>query len=243
MFDEFCKIDPESDWNSDEGLKNLWGTYYRCPDAELIQRIQAAHMQQDPPNLRVMHRRALAGSLDKQFAGCSEKSPNTNNNKQDSLAPATTSSTSLICLASRNPASSDAGASGTCINDLHTFLSMHGADRQAAINKHWDDVLHLLRTGTTAGQNMIPKKMLTEVREANMTTMTQVNTLIARVGSKELSPRRLKELGSIAKHATMELYDSKVAESYAMEHKLPADIDAPITSDVMIAGQESTVTD
>ncbi len=132
---------------------------------ELIQRAQAAHMQQDPSNLRVMHCRALAGSLDKQFAGCSEKSPNTNNNKHKSLAVATPSFTSFFRSALRNLVSSIA-----------------------------DD---LLRMGTTAGQNMIPKKMLTKVCKENMTTMAQINTLIAHAGSKELSTWRLKNLEAL----------------------------------------------
>ncbi len=89
---------------------------------------------------------------------------------------------------------------------------MHGADLQATLDKHWDDALCLLWMGTTAGQNMIPKKMLTKVREANITTITQINTLIARAGSKELSTWRLMDLRSIAKHAAMELYDAKVAK-------------------------------
>ncbi len=144
-------------------------------------------MQQDPSNLRVMHCRALAGSLDKQFTGCLEKSPNTNNIKHKSLAAATASSTSLICLALGKPASSDADASGMHNNDLQSFLSMHGADLQAELDKHQDNVLCLLRMGTMAGQNMTPKKMPTKVHEANMTTMTQINTLIAHAGSKELS--------------------------------------------------------
>jgi hypothetical protein len=158
-----------------------------------------------------MHRGALAGSLDKKFTGCSKKSPSTNN-KQDSIVTATTSSTSTPHLASRNPASSNADALGTRDNNLQTFLSMCGADLQAALDKQRDNVLCLLWTSTMAGQNMIPKKMLTKVREANMTTMTQVNTLIARAGGKELSTWRLKELGSIAKHGAMELYDAEVAE-------------------------------
>ncbi len=62
---------------------------------------------------------------------------------------------------------------------------MREADLQAALDKHRDNVLRLLRTGTTAGQNMIPKKMLTKVCEANMTTMTQINTLIAPASGKE----------------------------------------------------------
>jgi hypothetical protein len=76
-----------------------------------------------------------------------------------------------------------------------------------------------------------------------MITMTQINTLIVRTGGKELSTQRLKELGSIAKHADVELYNAEVAEQNAMEQEPPAKIDAPIVSDVMIAGQETTVTD
>ncbi len=59
---------------------------------------------------------------------------------------------------------------------------------------------------------MIPKKMLTKVSKTNMTTMTQINTLIARAGGKELSTQRLKELRSIAEHPAMELYNTKVVE-------------------------------
>jgi hypothetical protein len=189
-----------------------------------------------------MHCGALAGSLDKKFAGCLEKSPNTNS-KQDSIAAATTSSTSTPCLALRNPASSDTDDSCKRDNNLQTFLCMHGADLQATLDKHQDNVLHQLWTGTAAGQNMIPKKMLTKVREANMTTMTQINTLIARAGSKELSTWRLKEVGSTAKHTAMELYNAEVAEQNAMEQEPPANIYAPVIRDVMIAGQESTVID
>jgi hypothetical protein len=133
--------------NGDEGLKNLWGRYYRCPNAEFIQSIQAAHMQKDPSQLKVMHRGALAGSLDKKFAGCSEESTNTNN-KEDTTAAATTSSTSTPCLASRNPAPSNTDASGMRNADLQTFFSKRGGDLQAALAKHWDDVLHLLWMGT-----------------------------------------------------------------------------------------------
>jgi hypothetical protein len=64
MFEEdLSKIGPKLDWNGDEGLRNLCGRYYRYPHAKFIQRAQAARMQQDPFKLRVMHRRALAGSL------------------------------------------------------------------------------------------------------------------------------------------------------------------------------------
>jgi hypothetical protein len=92
------------------------------------------------------------------------------------------------------------------------------------------------------GQNIIPKKMLAKVRKANMTTMTQVNTLIARAGGKELSTQRLKELGSIAEYKAMELYNAKVAEQNTMEHEPPPNINASINSDLMNANPESIVT-
>jgi hypothetical protein len=243
MFEEdFSKIGPKLDWNGDEGLRDLWRRYYRYPHAEFIQRALAVRMQQDPSD-RAMHHRALAETLDKQFARCLEKSPKTNNNKHKSLSAATPSSTSLIRFVSRNPASFDADASGMRSNDLQSYLSMRGTDLQAALDKHQDNVLHLLWMGTTAGQNIISKKMLTKVCKANMTTMTQINTLIARAGSKELFTQRSKELGSIAKHTAMELYVAKVAEQNAMEQEPPSKIDAPVVSDVLIVDQEPTVTD
>jgi hypothetical protein len=73
--------------------------------------------------------------------------------------------------------------------------------------------------------------------------MTQINTLIARAGGKKLSTWRLKEFRSIAEHTAMERYDAEVAERNAMEQEPPANINAPVISDVMIDGQESTVTD
>ncbi len=51
-----------------------------------------------------------------------------------------------------------------------------------------------------------------KVHKANMTTMTQINTIIACSGSKELSTWSFKELRSIAKHAAMEFYNVEVAE-------------------------------
>jgi hypothetical protein len=85
--------------------------------------------------------------------------------------------------------------------------------------------------------------MLTKVCEANMTTMTQINTLIACAGSKELSTRWLKELGCIADHAAMELYNAEVVEQNSMEQEPPSKINAPVISDVISAGQEPTITD
>jgi hypothetical protein len=54
---DFSKIGPKIDWNGDESLQNLWGRYYRCPDAEFIQRAQACH--RTPPTLGLCTARRL----------------------------------------------------------------------------------------------------------------------------------------------------------------------------------------
>jgi hypothetical protein len=60
--------------------------------------------------------------------------------------------------------------------------------------------------------------MLCKVRAANMTYMTQANSLIACVGGTNLSAKRLRELGSNAKLETKELHYIKVAEQNKMDH-------------------------
>jgi hypothetical protein len=60
--------------------------------------------------------------------------------------------------------------------------------------------------------------MLRKVWAANMTSMTQANSLIACVGRSNLSAKRLKELGSNARLEVKELHDVKVAEQNKMDH-------------------------
>jgi hypothetical protein len=88
----------------------------------------------------------------------------------------------------------------------------------AIIAKHEEDILQLFRVGTGSGKSTIPTKMLRKVRAANMTSMTQANSLIARVGITNLSAKRLKELGSNAELEAKELHDVKVAEQNKMDH-------------------------
>jgi hypothetical protein len=45
LFDvDFAAICAELVWDGDEGLGNMWGIYYKCPDAESIQRIWMSQM-------------------------------------------------------------------------------------------------------------------------------------------------------------------------------------------------------
>ncbi len=88
----------------------------------------------------------------------------------------------------------------------------------ATITKHREDILRLFWAGTGSGNSTIPPEMLRKVWAANMTSMTQANSLIACTGGTKLSSKRLKELGSNAKLKAKELHDVKVAEHNKMDH-------------------------
>jgi hypothetical protein len=111
--------------------------------------------------------RAIAGPLDKVFDGGLAK--------DDAAATSTTCSStspgSVLVYPALPPFSL-----GKCNDDL-----------QAALNKHWDNVLCLLHTGTATSKNAIPQKMLLKIRGVNMTTMVQINDSIACTGGKKLS--------------------------------------------------------
>jgi hypothetical protein len=45
LFDvDFVDVCDEFVWDGDGGLRNMWGIYYKCPDAEFIQCIQMSQM-------------------------------------------------------------------------------------------------------------------------------------------------------------------------------------------------------
>jgi hypothetical protein len=180
VFDKIVgEVDPELEWDGDEGLKNLWGMYYRCPDSACIQRIQAVRTAKNPSLPSATFLCAIAGPLNKVFDGCLVK--------DDATATATTCSSTPPSLALVHPALS--GAKDTAVLDAHppSALGQRDDDLQEALNKHRDGVLHLLPTGTATSQNAIPQKMLLKIQGANMITMIQINDLMARAGGKKLS--------------------------------------------------------
>jgi hypothetical protein len=180
VFDKFFdEVGPELEWDGNEGLKNLWGMYYRCPDSAYIQRIQAARTAKNPSLPSATFLCAIAGPLNKVFDGCLAK--------DDAAATATTCSSTPPSLALVHPALS--GTKDTAMPGAHppSALGKCDDDLQAALDKHQDKVLHLLHTGTANSQNAIPQKTLLKIRGANMITMVQINDLIARAGGKKLS--------------------------------------------------------
>jgi hypothetical protein len=193
VFDKNCgKIGPELEWDGNDGLQNLWGVYYRCPDPAYIQQLQAARTATNSIPSTAMLRQAPPTSFDRVSDECLAQ--------DDASATATTCSSKLPTFDLANPA-----LSNTKDMSVQSALSKHDADLQEALDKHRINVLCLLRTKTPTSQNAIPPKMLLKIQAMNMITMVQINDSIACAGGKELSLLRLKELGGRAEREAREL--------------------------------------
>jgi hypothetical protein len=194
LFDaDFGELGHVLEWDGDKGLGNLWGLYYWFPDADSIKRIYGTRMDEDPALQKSELRNNNATLLGRGFSSPSDA--------------ATATSTIVSLVDNENP----------------TLFSTRAMDKYesnllAAIAKNWEDILQLFWAGTGSGKSTIPPKMLHKVRAANMASMTQASSLIARVGGMNLSAKRLKELGSNAKLEAKELHDVKVAEQNKMDH-------------------------
>jgi hypothetical protein len=172
---------------------NLWGLYYWFPDADSIKCIYGTWMDEDPALQKCELRNKNATPLEKGFSSPSDA--------------ATATSTIVSLVNNKKPTLSPTRATDKYESNLLD-----------AITKHWEDILQLFWAGTSSGKSTIPPKMLRKVRAANMTSMTQVNSLIACAGGTKLSSKRLKELGSNAKLKAKELHNVEVAEQNKIDH-------------------------
>jgi hypothetical protein len=75
-----------------------------------------------------------------------------------------------------------------------------------------------------------------------MSTMTEVNLLLAHAGGKELSTRKLKELGGNAEKEAKAIYEKEVAALNAIDHAPSLDSDAILGGDVMNTNPKSSTT-
>ncbi len=130
-----------------------------------------------------------------------------------SPSDATTATSTIVSLVdNKNPTLSSTWAADEYESNL-----------LATITKHREDILQLFQAGTGSGKSTIPPKMPRKVRAANMTSMTQANSLIACAGGMKLSSKRLKELGSNAELEAKELHNVEVAEQNEMDHGTVSD--------------------
>ena len=120
--------------DGDDGLQKLWDMYYRCPHPTYIQFLQATRSVMNAIPSTTMPCRAPRTPYDKV--------PNEGLSQEDAT---TTAATCSSTLSSCNLA--DDISNTTDITMLPTQHNCH-ADLQVALDKHWDDVLCLLRTQT-----------------------------------------------------------------------------------------------
>jgi hypothetical protein len=99
----------------------------------------------------------------------------------DAIAMAATVSSHII---SSNP--------GTSMISVTQAVDKHNARLQASLDKHWDDILCSLRTGSNSEKLIIPLEMLHKIQVANMTTMTKTNSRTACIGGKSLTTHKLR---------------------------------------------------
>ena len=126
----------------------------------------------------------------------------------DTTTAATTFSSSITSLTpvTTNSSSTDA-------------LIEYNADFQNALEKHRDDILCLIRKGATLGKPAIPTKMIGKVRELNLANMKCINKEASRHGGKELTIRKMKELGAQAEKEATAIFAVEMDQNNKMEQE------------------------
>jgi hypothetical protein len=87
---------------------------------------------------------------------------------------------------------------GTTASLSMDALIKYNANFQKALEKHWEDILCLIRKCATSGTPAIPTKMISKVWEANLAMMKSINKEVSHHGGKELTMKKMKELGAQA---------------------------------------------
>jgi len=168
------------EWEGDNGLENLWGLYYKFPDAQFLQSFKS-----------------LSTTKESMVLAAHPIS-------DDATTAATTFSSSMTSL---TPGTTTTSTTST------DALIAYNQDFQNALVKHRDDILCLIRKSATHGKPAIPTKMIGKIREANLATMTLINKEVSRHGGKELSLRKMKELGTQAEKDATAMFEAETSRS------------------------------
>jgi hypothetical protein len=98
------------------------------------------------------------------------------------------------------------------LKDFKSFLpdtvrnDENESEFQAAMNKHRDDTLRLLKLSAVKGESCVPTNVMTDARNASLVAMKTVNLLIHGAGGKMLTKRDLKNLLAKAEQNATVLY-------------------------------------
>jgi hypothetical protein len=198
------------EWEGDKGLANLWGLYYKCPDTQFMRtfKLNGATGAASAPGERKMKDSAkITEDVHQEYhePHCSRP------NSDDATTAATTFSSSITSLTPGTTASSSMDA-----------LIKYNADFQNALEKHCEDILCLIRNcAATSGRPAIATKMIGKVREANLATMKSINKKASHHGGKEITTKKIKELGAQAEKEAVAMFDAKTKQNSTMEQEEP----------------------
>jgi hypothetical protein len=123
------------EWDGDDSLGKLWGLYYKCPDMEYILQVKAA----------------LRNGFDATATA-----------RTTSLSVTNPTLKTLKLYATRSTIGPQ-NKKETAIAHGDHGSGHHSATLQDALEKHQDNILHLLRTDFNSEQSVIPQKMLQKI--------------------------------------------------------------------------------
>jgi hypothetical protein len=217
VFDvDFNQTVHDFEWNGDEGLKNLWGLYYKCPDAQFIRSFKSNCKTSPTPGLEEGKMKGTIKATNNGPQGCHEfHHPHPISDDATTVA-----STFSLLITSLTPGT-------TALSSTDTLIK-YNADFQKALEKHPEDILCLIRKCTTSGTPAIPTKMIGKVREANLATMKSIDKEASRHGGKELTTKKMKELGAQSEKESKAIFVAKTDQNGKMEQEeLPLAIKQP----------------
>jgi hypothetical protein len=174
------------------------GGYYKCPDAQFIRSFKSLPTTNETLVLDEENMKGKGGHIAHRSHPISD----------DITTAASTFSSSITSLST--PGTTDSSSTDALI----TFNS----DFQNALEKHREDILCLIRKGATSGKPAIPTKMIGS-REASLANMKRFNKEASRHGGKELTTRKMKELGAQAEKEATAHFAAEMEQTNKMEQE------------------------
>ena len=190
---DFDQTVHDIEWEGDDSLENLWGLYYKYPDAQFIRSFKSLSKTKEGVVLDEGNMKGQGGHTSNPVS-------------DDATTAATTFSSSITSI-----------TPGTADSSSMDALIEYNYDFQSALEKHRDDILCLIRKSATFGKPAIPTKMVGTIRESNLATMKRINKEVSRHGGKELTMRKVKELGAQAEKEATALFAAEMEQTNKME--------------------------
>jgi hypothetical protein len=108
---------------------------------------------------------------------------------------------------------------GTTTSSSTDELIKYNANFQKSMEKHWEDILCLIIKCATSGTPAIPTKIIGKVREANLASMKSINKEALQHGGKELTTKKMKELGAQAEKEAKAIFVAEMDQNGKMEQE------------------------